>query len=381
MADMPVTTYSGGWKVKMQLCAATLMNADILMLDEPTGHLDVTNIQWLKDWLRSFLAGGGSIIATSHDSEFLTEMCTHIIDFQKKKLVMFRGSLREFVDRYPEKQSYFVLSAERVRFVFPEPGPLEGVKSLTKSILKMTNVTFQYPTRDKPTVMDICLEVSRVSRVAVIGPNGAGKSTAIKLLIGELTPVIGTIVKHPNMRLAYVAQHAFFHLEKHQHLTPAQYVMWRFAGNEDKESIEILNKKQDDENKVVVKYWFKEAGNLVPCDTPNEEKKAVEPEMIIARHENKKDKVKEYQVKFRGYSSDMTFWVERSILIAMGAEKMVMKFDEKVSHLVLCLNDEQPAVCVLTSIALCISGSRLTRCLLSCVFLSLRRRAVCSSSR
>ena len=69
--DMPVTTYSGGWKVKMHLVAASLINADLLMLDEPTGHLDVTNIAWLKQWLKSFLAGGGSIITTSHDSEFL----------------------------------------------------------------------------------------------------------------------------------------------------------------------------------------------------------------------------------------------------------------------------------------------------------------------
>jgi len=104
LTDMPVTTYSGGWKVKMQLVAATLINADILMLDEPTGHLDVTNIEWLKNWLRSFLAGGGSIICTSHDSLFLEEMCTHIIDFQKKKLVMFKGNLKEFVDQYPEKK-------------------------------------------------------------------------------------------------------------------------------------------------------------------------------------------------------------------------------------------------------------------------------------
>jgi elongation factor 3 len=72
---------------------------------------------------------------------------------------------------------------------------------------------------------NICREVSRVSRVAVIGPNGAGKSTAIKLLIGELTPSHGVIQKHPNMRLAYVAQHAFHHLEKHLNETPSQYVM------------------------------------------------------------------------------------------------------------------------------------------------------------
>jgi len=86
---MGVTTYSGGWKMKMQLCAATLMNADILMLDEPTGHLDTTNIAWIKGWLGNFIKNGGSIIATSHDSSFLNEMCTHLIDFQNRKLKVF----------------------------------------------------------------------------------------------------------------------------------------------------------------------------------------------------------------------------------------------------------------------------------------------------
>jgi len=329
-SDMPVTTYSGGWKVKMQLVAAQLINTDLLMLDEPTGHLDVKNIAWLKEWLKSFLAGGGSIITTSHDSEFLEEMCTHVIDFQKKKLVTMKGNLKDFVEKFPEKKSYFVLTNEKVRFVFPEPGPLEGVKSLSKHILKMTGVTFQYPTRDKPTVMDICLEVSRVSRVAVIGPNGAGKSTAIKLLIGELTPSAGAIVKHPNMRLAYVAQHAFFHLEKHLNETPAQYIMWRFAGNEDKESLALLNKKKEVE-KEITKYFIREGTTLCQCYSPAEEKLAVEVEAIINRHEDKKAKTKEYEVKWRGKSTDCNLWVKREVLLSMGAEKLVQKFDEKMA--------------------------------------------------
>merc|ERR1711976_398331 len=66
--ENPVTSYSGGWKMKMQLCAAQLMNADVLMLDEPTGHLDVDNIKWLEEWLESFT---GSIICTSHFTPFL----------------------------------------------------------------------------------------------------------------------------------------------------------------------------------------------------------------------------------------------------------------------------------------------------------------------
>merc|ERR1719321_2313020 len=154
--DGGVTTYSGGWKMKMQLCAAALMNADVLMLDEPTGHLDVDNIKWLEGWLQEF---PGSVISTSHFSPFLDKMCTHIIDFQDRKLKTFKGTepgkcLSHFVEKYPEKKAYFELSTETMKFSFPEPGPLEGVKSRTKTILKMCNVTFTYPTKEKPTVMD-----------------------------------------------------------------------------------------------------------------------------------------------------------------------------------------------------------------------------------
>merc|ERR1712232_1393324 len=216
--ELPVTTHSGGWKMKMQLCAAQLMNADVLMLDEPTGHLDVDNIKWLEDWLESF---SGSIICTSHFTPFLDKMCTHIIDFQDRKLKTFKGEkgrcLTQFVEKYPEKKAYFELSNEVMKFTFPEPGAMEGVKSRSKVILRMNNVTFTYPTKDKPTIMDVSLTVSQVSRVAVIGANG----------------------KAAGLRMAYVAQHAFHHLEKHMQETPTQYIMWRFAGNDDKESVEF----------------------------------------------------------------------------------------------------------------------------------------------
>ena len=332
---MGITTYSGGWKVKMQLCAATLMNADILMLDEPTGHLDVTNIAWIKNWLKDFMTGGGSIIATSHDSGFLNEMCTHLIDFQNRKLKMFTGErgvvLKEFVDKFPEKKSYFELRNDVVKFKFPEPGPLEGVKSMSKTLLKMSNVTFQYPTRDTPTIFDINLECSRISRVGVIGANGAGKSTAIKILIGELKTNQGIVTKHPDLRMAYIAQHAFHHLEKHLHKTPTQYIMWRFAGNEDKEGLDNINKGDEDQENIK-KYYLSttEVGiELNLCETTSDEKKAVMPESISARRENKKMKVKEYEVKWKGKPEDMTMWVSRDILIRMGAIRMVQRHDEK----------------------------------------------------
>ena len=87
-ADMcnPITTYSGGWKVKMQLACAQLINADILMRDDPTVHLNVKNIAWVMEWLGAF---PGSIISTSANTQFMNEMCTHIIDSQDRKLRQF----------------------------------------------------------------------------------------------------------------------------------------------------------------------------------------------------------------------------------------------------------------------------------------------------
>lgn len=330
---MGVTTYSGGWKVKMQLCAATLMEADILMLDEPTGHLDVTNIAWIKNWLKGFMENGGSIIATSHDSSFLDEMCTHVVDFQNRKLKTFNGSkgkvLQEFVERFPEKKGYFELKNDVVKFKFPEPGPLEGVKSMSKTLLKMNDVTFQYPTRDTPTIFDINLECSRISRVGVIGANGAGKSTAIKILIGELKTTQGTVTKYPGMRMAYIAQHAFHHLEKHLHKTPTQYIMWRFAGNEDKEGVDLINKEAEGEEKKITKYCISQVDQteLQACETQADEKKAVELENILSRRENKKLKLKEYEVKWKG--KEIIMWVKREILINMGNIKAVQRHDEK----------------------------------------------------
>merc|ERR1712070_539808 len=327
--------------MKMQLCAAKLVNADVLMLDEPTGHLDVDNIRWLEDWLESF---SGSIICTSHFSPFLDKMCTHIIDFQDRKLKTFKGEkgrcLDQFVERYPEKRSYFELSNEVMKFTFPTPGAMEGVKSRSKTVLKMTNVTFQYPTKDKPTIMDVSLTVSQVSRVAVIGANGAGKSTAIKVLVGEQKPTEGAIWKAAGLRMAYVAQHAFHHLEKHMTKTPVQYIMWRFAGNDDQESVDFKTTALSvDEESARAQKWCIDtvSGDVRMCIDPKEdvakakrdEAAAVVPDALVNRKQNKKEKTYMYEVKWQFKALDQNTWVSREILVKMGYLKLVQREDER----------------------------------------------------
>ena len=103
---------------------------------------------------------------------------------------------------------------------FPQPGFIEGVKSKGKPLMKMANCTYTYPVNSVPTVKNVTVQVSLASRVACVGPNGVGKSTMIKLLTGEVVPQEGTVWKHPNARVAYVAQHAFHHIEQHLEKTP-----------------------------------------------------------------------------------------------------------------------------------------------------------------
>merc|ERR1712134_230524 len=219
-------------------------------------------------------------------------------------------------------------------------GAMEGVKSRSKVVLRMNNVTFQYPTKDKPTIFDVNLTVSQVSRVAVIGANGAGKSTAIKVLVGEQKPTEGTIWKAAGLRMAYVAQHAFHHLERHMQETPTEYIMWRFAGNDDKESLEFKTTELSvDEEAARKQKWCIDSvtGGVRRCTDPKDDPKkakqdeagAVVPDAIVGRRQKKKEKTYEYETKWQFKALDQNVWVEKDILIKMGYKKLVEREDER----------------------------------------------------
>merc|ERR1719310_1939953 len=204
----------------------------------------------------------------------------------------------------------------------------------------MIDVTYQYPTKTTPTIRDVSLVVSQASRVAVIGANGAGKSTAIKVLVGEQKPTEGTIWKAAGLRMAYVAQHAFHHLEKHMDKTPTQYIMWRFAGNDDKESLEFKSAELSvDEEKARAQKWCIDGvtGAVRRVTDPKEDPKkakqdennVVVPDAILNRRANKKEKTMEYQVKWQMQGIESATWVEKDIILAMGYLKMVQREDER----------------------------------------------------
>merc|ERR1719428_1672386 len=168
--DMKLGQLSGGWKMKMGLVRAKMMDADILMMDEPTGHLDKFNIAWLIDYVNSLKtrAKPVTVIAVSHDTEYLTPTTTHILEFENRKLKTFRGNIIKFVEKNPEATIYFEIKSAKCKFVFPSPGPLEGIKSRGRALLKMTGVHFQYPGKEKPQLYGVGVQVSMLSRVAIV---------------------------------------------------------------------------------------------------------------------------------------------------------------------------------------------------------------------
>jgi len=313
MQTMPIRALSGGWKMKLALARAMLGKADIFLLDEPTNHLDVTNVSWLCDYLNSQKTITSMIV--SHDSSFLDRVCTGIIHYENRKLKTYIGNLSEFVKQKPEASSYYELKNDNLKFVFPEPGFLEGVKNKDKAIVKVMGCDFAYPGMEKNIINDARVQLSLSSRVACIGPNGAGKSTLIKMITGETEPVKGTVWKHENMRIAYVAQHAFHHIEKKLDLTPNQYIQWRYAAGEDREGIEKATRQVSEEEKKTLE-------SKVAIDG---DKRQVEA--LVARRKLKG--VYQYEVQWKGAPPDQTSWVPRSKLEELGFQKMIKEIDEK----------------------------------------------------
>merc|ERR1712183_751240 len=141
-------------------------------------------------------------------------------------------------------------------------------------------------------------------------------------------------------RMAYVAQHAFHHLEKHMQETPKENIMWRFAGNDDKESLEFKNTELTvDEEKARAQKWCIDgtSGAVRRCTDPTVDAKkakqdvagAVVPDAILNRRNKKKEKTYEYETKWQFKDIEHNVWVEKDTLIQMGYLKLVQREDEK----------------------------------------------------
>lgn len=325
MTVSPVSTLSGGWRMKLALARAMLQSAEVLLMDEPSNHLDVRNVQWLKDYLNQLK--GVTCVIVSHDSGLLNDCCSHILHINELKLHEHRGNLSSFVELHPEARSFFELKSAKFTFKFPQPGFIPGVKSKGKALMRMTNVTFAYPGNTVPTITNASVQISLSSRVACLGPNGAGKSTLIKLLTGELEPQEGTTWKHPSARVAYVAQHAFHYIENHLTKTANEYIRWRYEYGEDKESLNKVTLVVSDEEAKALRQ--PRVFSLAQPDGSVKKESRVIDRLTGIRRPGKKEGF-EYEVAFERLPIDKNLFMTGKQLEEYGFAKHIKIVDTKV---------------------------------------------------
>jgi len=233
--------------------------------------------------------------------------------------------LNKFIEQNPDAKAYFSIKESKLKFRFPQPGPIEGVKSRSKALMKMAHCDFTYPGNTTPTLHDITIQVSMASRVGCVGENGAGKSTMIKVLTGEVVPQTGDVWKHPNARVAYVAQHAFHHIENHLEKTANEYIRWRYSNGEDKESLVKVSMVLTEEEVRLQKEPFE----ISWVDDDGQPQKAMKVIVELTGTRREKRDGYEYECKFRDGSEG---YVGIKALVRRGWEKSTKQIDARIAQ-------------------------------------------------
>ncbi|MFV9670709.1 ABC transporter ATP-binding protein [Pantoea sp. ARC607] len=259
----PVSDFSGGWRMRLNLAQALICRSDLLLLDEPTNHLDLDAVIWLERWLKSY---EGTLILISHDRDFLDPVVDKIIHIEQASMFEYTGNYSSFerqrVAKLAQQQSLYESQQQKVahlhsyidrfraqatkakqaqsrikmleRMEMIAPAHVDNPFSFTfrkpenlpNPLLKMEKVTAGYGDR---IILDaIKLNLVPGSRIGLLGRNGAGKSTLIKLLAGELEAMEGRIGLSKGIKLGYFAQHQLEYLRADE--SPLQHLA-RIAPN------------------------------------------------------------------------------------------------------------------------------------------------------
>jgi ATP-binding cassette subfamily F protein 3 len=253
-----VSTFSGGWRVRLNLARALMCRSDLLLLDEPTNHLDLDAVIWLEGWLQSYR---GTLLLISHDRDFLDAIVNHIAHIEQQTLTLYRGGYSDFERQRAEKlalqqamfekqqrkvshlQSYidrFRVQATKARQAQSRIKALERMEMISAAhVDSQFNFEFRLPTsapdpllvlddmavgyNDVALIKNIALAIRPGERLGLLGRNGAGKTTLIKLLANELKPLSGKRVEGRDLNIGYFAQHQLEQLRPND--SPLQHML------------------------------------------------------------------------------------------------------------------------------------------------------------
>ena len=240
--EQPVSSFSGGWRMRLNLAQALMSPSDLLLLDEPTNHLDLDAIIWLEEWLRRY---PGTLMVISHDRDFLDGVVKSIVHIDSRKLRRYTGDyssfeqqraqtvlltqnliekqarerahLQSFIDRFRAKATKARQAQSRMKMLakMEDLAPLHVAAPFSfefrdpqrspDPLLVLEDVVAGYG--EKVVLQDLKLSIRAGERIGLLGVNGAGKSTLVKTIAGTLAPLAGNIVFGKGLEVGYFAQH------------------------------------------------------------------------------------------------------------------------------------------------------------------------------
>jgi ATP-binding cassette, subfamily F, member 3 len=238
----PVSAFSGGWRVRLNVARALMCRSDLLLLDEPTNHLDLDAIVWLEGWLTAY---PGTLLLISHDREFLDRVVNRVVNIEHEKARAYRGNYSSFEEQrateLSQQAALFARQQREIRHMesFVERFRAKASKarqaqSRLKALERMQRIApahvdsqfeFSFARPDKlprpllalerqsagydgrAVIEGVKLTIAPGDRVALLGRNGAGKSTLMKLLAGSLMALSGSRTEARDLRIGYFAQH------------------------------------------------------------------------------------------------------------------------------------------------------------------------------
>jgi ATP-binding cassette subfamily F protein 3 len=238
----PVSSFSGGWRIRLNLAQSLMSASDLLLLDEPTNHLDLDATLWLEQWLKAY---PGTLLIISHDRDFIDNVVERIVHIERQQAVAYTGNYSSFErvrsERLALQQASFEKQQKRrkdveafvARFRY-KASKAKQAQSRIKELERMENIApahidspfyFNFPEPqkvhsalanisqadlgygEKTILSQVNFDLQPGTRVGLLGPNGAGKSTLISSLTGDIKLISGAKVYGENVKIGYFAQH------------------------------------------------------------------------------------------------------------------------------------------------------------------------------
>jgi ATP-binding cassette subfamily F protein 3 len=312
----PLDSFSGGWKMRVALAALLFSEPDLLLLDEPSNHLDLEAVLWLEDFLQSYRA---TILIVSHERDFLNNVVDHILHLERGKLTLYPGGYDAFERQRAERQAQ--LAAARANQVAQQDklkdfiarnsaraSTAKQAQSRVKALARMQpiaelandpSLSFGFPNPselrpplvtldmasvgygDTPVLQRVNLRLDPTDRIALLGRNGNGKTTLARLLAAQLAPMDGEINASGKMKVGYFTQYQVEELDGAD--TPLEHMsrqmkgatpsavraqLGRFGFSADKATTEVRKLSGGERARLALALITREAPHMLILDEP-----------------------------------------------------------------------------------------------------------------